>query len=311
MVFCFETAPNPFPFLLPNHFPFSVISGIIEIYLRSRRAASWRMNMKHYYIKLTAALAIILAAGILCFRLASPGISNIGDSKEIETLINTLYSGKVHVAPELIDTDEHTVSSYNMKNALDAPSLARQFLGKDAVKDSSTQFSASDGSFTVNGTHFTYTPALPKFSADTKSISLANATQIAGTLCDEYGIDARSGRTELSGGRDGIYVAVMKSLDGQPVFNNALVLELHTDGLRSITGVDYVTDGAAEQPRCAKSISDALTEFMNTCTDKSRETIITDVRLGYLLDSTDDNKTSAKPVWRIIVENSSVYYIDA
>lgn len=267
--------------------------------------------MKHYYIKLTAALAIIIAAGIFCFKLAAPCISNTGNSKEADVLINILYSGRVHVAPELIDTDTHNVSTYTMKNGLDAPSLARQFLGKDYVRNSSTQYSALDGSFTINGTHFTYIPASPKFSADTKSISLANATKIAGTLCEEYGIDAKSGRTELSGGRNGIHVAVMKSLDGHPVFNNALVMELNTDGLHSVTGVDYVTAGSTEEQRSAKSIYDALTEFMNTCTDKSRETIITDVRLGYLLDSTDSEETIAKPVWRIIVENSSVYYIDA
>lgn len=267
--------------------------------------------MKNYYIKLTAALMIILVSVFFCVKLAYPGKTASGNSKEVKALINTLYNGNVHISPELIDTDIYSVCVTEMTNGLDAPALARQFLGRGVRHDGDIRFVSEDGDFTVNGTHFKYTPTEPKFSADTKSVSLTNATKIANMICEEYGIDYKDGRTELSGGRSGISVAVMKSFNGLPVFNNTLVMELHPDGLHSITGVDYIVSNSAKEERNAKSISDALTEFMDTCTDKNRETIITDVRLGYLLENTDDTKTTAKPVWRIIVENSAVYYINA
>lgn len=267
--------------------------------------------MKNYYIKSTAALIIILASAFFCIQLTYPGRTAAGSSKEVKALINTLYSGNVHISPELIDTEEHSVCGTEMSNVLDPPALARQFLGKEARRDGDSRYISEDGEFTVNGTHFKYTPTEPKFSADTQSVSLTNATKIANRLCDEYGIDYKSGRTELSGGRNGISVAVMKSFNGLPVFNSALVMELHTDGLYSISGVDFAADSGADSERAAKSIFDALTEFMDTCTDRKRETIITDVRLGYLLENPDNEVTAAKPVWRIIVENSAVYYIDA
>lgn len=254
---------------------------------------------------------LILASAFFCVKLAYPGKTAAGNSKEVKALINTLYSGNVHISPELIDTNIYSVCSAEMTNGLDAPALARQFLGRGVRRDGDSHYISEDGDFTVNGTHFIYTPAVPKFSADTQSVSLTNATKIANMLCDEYGIDYKNGRTELSGGRNGISVAVMKSFNGLPVFNNALVMELHTDGLHSITGVDFVVNSGTAKERTAKSISDALTEFMNTCADKNRETIITDVRLGYLLENPDNTETTAKPVWRIIVENSAVYYIDA
>lgn len=267
--------------------------------------------MKNYYIKITAALVIILVSALLCVKLAYPGKTAAGNNKDVKALISALYSGNVHISPDLIDTDNHSVCVAEMTNGLDAPALARQFLGRGARRDGELRYISEDGDLTVNGTHFRYTPAEPKFSADTQSVSLTNATKIANRLCDEYGIDYKSGRTELSGGRNGISVAIMKSFNGLPAFNNALVMELHSDGLHSITGVDYVISNTISDERDAKSISDALTEFMYTCADKSRETIITDVRLGYLLENTDAPTTTVKPVWRIIVENSAVYYIDA
>lgn len=266
--------------------------------------------MKHYYSKCIAAIIIIISASLFSIRLAYPGGSGTSSNKETKALINELYTGKVHISPELIDNREYNVSDISVTNQLDAPSLARQFLGKGFKKDSDTQYSSSDGTLSILGTHFTYTPVSPKFSADTKSISLSNATDITKRLCDEYGIDYRGGRIELSGSENGISVAVMKSCDGLPVFNNSLIMQLNNDGLHSITGVDFNTNIGGEK-RAAKSISDALKEFTDTCTDKKRETIVTDVRLGYILTDTEISETHLKPVWRIIVENSSVYYIDA
>lgn len=267
--------------------------------------------MKHYYLKSIAALIIILAASLISVRLAYPGDKGSPNSKEIKALTNELYNGKVHISPELIDTRIYTVIEAAAKSRLDAPALAKQFLGKNFTKESDTLFSSPEGSMSISGTHFTYVPSAPKFSADTKAISLSNATDITKRLCDEYGIDYRGGRIELSGSGNGISVSVMKSCNELPIFNNSLIMQLNTDGLHSVSGVDFTVSDNTVRQRNAKSISEALTDFMNTCTDRSRETIITDVRLGYILSDTEGYETSLKPVWRIIIENSAVYYIDA
>jgi hypothetical protein len=267
--------------------------------------------MKHFYLKSIFAILVAAVALLVGIKLVYPNRINSEDEREIRNLTTLLANENVHVSSELISLDDHTVYEYTMKSDINASYLAKQFLGKSAELIAENSYAGNDGTFTVSGTHINYTPSEPKFSADTKSITLANAHSAAERICNEYGIGGSSCRTEVSGSKDKISVSVIQSIDKLPIFNNALVLELNESGLHSLSGVSFEPESTAQNGRAAKSISDALTEFMRECTDKKRETTITDVRLGYLLENPDAEETVLKPVWRIIVENSAVYYIDA
>ena len=264
--------------------------------------------MKQFYIKCAAAAAVIIVSLIICARLSDMSSSSNSIAK---TTADTLSAANVHISTDLIDTERREVCDCTMISSIDAVSLARQFLGRSIKKISDTEFSSSEGIFTVSNSHFTYSSAAPKFAADTRSVSASTATSIALRLCDEYGIDYADGATELSSVNDGYYVSVMKTLYGLPMFNNALVLDLHSDGLHSVFGVDFRIKEGTDTMREAKSASDALWEFARDCTDPKRDTIITGLKLGYMLDDPDRLETVLRPVWRIIVENSTIYYIDA
>jgi len=264
--------------------------------------------MKQFFIKCAAAVVIIIVSIILCVRLA--GISRSSDNIAKNTA-ESLSAANVHISTDLIDTEPHKVCESTMISSIDTMSLARQFLGRSIKKISDTEFSSSEGTFSVTNSHFTYTSASPKFAADTRSVSASSATNIALRLCDEYGIDYADGATELSSVDDGYYVSVMKTLYDLPMFNNALVLDLHSDGLHSVFGVDFRIKEGTDSMREAKSASDALWEFARDCTDPRRDTIVTGLKLGYMLDDPDRLETKLRPVWRIIVENSTIYYIDA
>lgn len=267
--------------------------------------------MRYFYLKsITAALIAVIA---LCigFKTVYPDTKAARNERYITSLINTLDGGNVHISSELIDISEHTVSEFNMKSVLDKQYIAKQFLGKNPVHNNDTEYSSGEGTVSFNKTQFTYTPNAPKFSADTKSITLANSSKIASRLCDEYGISTKDTHMEISGSDGGISVAVTQCANSLPIFNNAFIMNLSTDGLKSVTGVNFEVSDKNAQSRTALSMPDALIRFMHECTYNDRETIITDITLGYMLREVDNENTSVYPVWRIIVENSAVYYINA
>lgn len=267
--------------------------------------------MKHFYKKSIIVLLIISLTLILDFKLVYPDKNSNNEVKIQNRIIRTLSKGNVFISSDLLDFKEHIVFDANMKNALNINSLSKQFLGKNAIKSDSNTYSSEEGTVIVKDFHMNYTPVSPKFSADTSNLNTSNAASIVSRLCAEYGIPTSDVQFGVSGNKDKISVSIMYKLDSLPVFNNALVMDLNTAGLNMISGTYYVSDGDVKNGRYAKNIQDALIDFMHECTDSTRETVITDIQLGYILDSTSSQTTTVSPVWRIIVENTAIYYISA
>ncbi len=267
--------------------------------------------MKHFYKKSVILLLIISLTLIVNFKLVYPDNSNTDVIKAQNKLIGTLSNGNVFISSDLLDFKENVVFDANMKNALNITSLSKQFLGKNAEKADNNTYTSPVGTVTVKDFHVNFTPTSPIFSADTANLSTSNAAAIVSRLCAEYGIPTSDAQFGVSGNRDKLSVSIMYKLDTLPIFNNALVMDLSTSGLNMVSGTYYVADGDVSNGRYAKNMRDALLDFMQECTDGTKEIVITDIQLGYLLDSTTSQTTTVSPVWRIIVENTAIYYVSA
>ncbi len=267
--------------------------------------------MKHFYLKSVFALIIIVLTLGAAIRLVYPDNAKNDLVKAKNQIIRTLSNGNVRISSDLLNFETQEVFDCTMDNALNINSLAKQFLGKSAVRADDYTYYSNSGSVTFKEFHMSYTPKNPIFSADTKYLTLSNAADITARLCAEYGISTSDTQFGVSGSENKISVSVMYRIDSRPVFNNALVMELTTAGLQTVSGNYYTPSNARTNIRYAKRMEDALIDFMNECTDKSRETVITDIQLGYLLNDTTSQTTTISPVWRIIVENTAVYYVSA
>lgn len=267
--------------------------------------------MKHFYLKSVIALIIIALTLGVAVKLVYPDKSNSDALKAENQLIRTLSKENVHISSALLDFELHEVFDTSMVNSFDITSLAKQYLGKNAVRHDDTTYRSNAGILTFKNSHMTYTPSAPLFAATTRNITLSGAGTAAERICAEYGIPVAGAQLGVSGGKDKIMVSVTYELDSLPVFNNALVMELSQNGLHSISGVYFKSSGIKENVRYAKKMEEALLDFVHECTDKSRETVITDIELGYMLDDTETQSTTVSPVWRIIVDDSAVYYVEA
>lgn len=267
--------------------------------------------MKHFYLKACIALAVIVLTVTAAFQLVYPDSENTNDTKSQEQLIQTLSDKNVYISSSLLDFRDYEIFDTTMENAFNIASLSKQYLGNHAVRYDDSTYRSGLGTLTFKNYHMVYTPSYPLYAKDTADITMSNAGTVAGRLCAEYGIPFSDAQIGVSGTKDKISVSVMYRIDSLPVFNNALVLELSKNGLHSISGTYYKATNIRENVRYAKNMKTALLEFANECTYKTRETVITDIQLGYLMNSTEVPSTAASPVWRIIVDDTAIYYVNA
>jgi len=267
--------------------------------------------MKHFYLKSAFVILIIICTLSFALRLVYPDNSNAKNIAAQNELIRTLAKKNVFISSDILDFEKYEVFDIDMKNSMEISALAKQYLGKNATKLNDNSYRSENGVVTLKNFHMTYSPSTPVLKEYTSNIMLSNAGESAKKICEKYNIPISNTQFGISGGKDKITVSVMYTMDSHPVFNNAFALEMSKAGLHSISGTYYTAASVRKNLRYAKRMDKALIEFMQECTDPSRETVITDVQLGYMLNETSAQTTSVSPVWRIIVDNSAIYYVSA
>ncbi|MCR8658518.1 two-component system regulatory protein YycI [Paenibacillus endoradicis] len=117
---------------------------------------------------------------------------------------------------------------------------------------------------------------------------------------DEYSYDVHSSR-------DGVFV-LQRMVDGRPMFQTKL--ELYNSNLK-ITAflqdrVEITGTGEAQQVLSASKIVSSLIESY-----LENGSVIVDIQLGYYGQIFDSEVQVATPAWRVMLDDSKVYYVDA
>jgi len=133
-----------------------------------------------------------------------------------------------------------------------------------------------------------------------------NSKQLTRTLGDlipdlsEYAYDVHSSR-------DGVFV-MQRMADGRPMFQTKL--ELYNSNLK-ITAflqdrVEITRTGDEQQVLSASKIVSSLIESY-----LANGVVIVDIQLGYYGQIFDSEVQVATPAWRVMLDDSKVYYVDA
>ena len=267
--------------------------------------------MKYYLLKLIAALMISITAVAVCHGYAYPSDADRALSADAAEVAQFLAKSNVIIDPKLIDDRAHLVYECEMQNEFtDKKESAKLFLGEAIEEKNGAYVSANGRVLYSDEGRLSYIPESPKFASMLSDISPRNADKKAKQICAKLGIDTSSCNFGISAGSDRTTVSVMPMIKGRPVYNDALILEMSNAGLHSITGVWY-SAAKAHSEKYVKSASYALRYFMSNYADTRVKTEITDMQLGYNLTNVSSQESAVKPVWKITVANSAVYYIDA
>jgi len=117
---------------------------------------------------------------------------------------------------------------------------------------------------------------------------------------EQYSYDVHSSR-------DGVFV-LQRMVDGRPMFQTKL--ELYNSNLK-ITAflqdrVEITGTGEAQQVLSASKIVSSLIESY-----LENGSVIVDIQLGYYGQIFDSEVQVATPAWRVMLDDSKVYYVDA
>lgn len=268
--------------------------------------------MKHFNIK-AIALVILLAIEVivgtkLVFCHSAP------KTDIVPYVTSILAKNKIRISPELISTKDTTVYDCTMQYVIDdKAAFAKRILGNNATKagNSDNLYSAGSDQLTFNGAKFTYTPQNPVKRSEFYNLDSSNAGAKAKDIFNEYGFNIDGSIISISKDGDKISAGITKTINTLPVFNNEMHIEMSRNGISLINGVWYTVSSELSNPRTAKSATDALLDFMKSNQHIRSEIKIDVLTLGYLLTSPDKQKSSTKPVWKIVLSDGTIFYVDA
>lgn len=258
--------------------------------------------MKTSRLKSTVIVILVLANAFLLVLLISRRAQERGARERTVTQLVQLYTANgVELSPTLVSTEEARHPSVDPARDLDAEAaFAEALLGPCTVEDvgGGIYRYVSGGSQCLLRASGAIEAALDREVDDPEAFFEG--------LFAAYGYAALS--SDLTDGSG--TVTAVRMPQGAMIFNAELTLTFFENRLRTVTGFfvpTFETDGRAEGIDGVTALVRYL-DYSKTSGEVC--TVVTDVRSGYLLQSTASASQRLIPVWGITTDVSE-YYVNA
>lgn len=263
--------------------------------------------MKNFYTKIILALVVFFALVGATVSLII-GEENNFDKDSAHNLAQFLARNGVIVEEALIDTKTQYVMNTELKSITsDKVQLSKNLLG-DNMSSLAETYTSEAGTVSYVGSEFNFRPTSEYRGDITKDAGKFDANKKAQKLLKALGFNLDGSTFSNTTENDTITVTVVKTVEGLPVFDNALVVGMNKLGTVSISGRWYSDAGPHNWHRPSKTIADALVELMHTRTEPVQ---ITNISLGYLLKDTSSDISILRPVWQFKLDSGELVYIGA
>ena len=263
--------------------------------------------MKNYYTKIILIFALFFAVIGVTVSLII-GNDNTFDKDSAHNLTQFLAQNGVIVEEVLIDTRTQYVMNTELKSITsDKALLSKNLLGENMSALAET-YASEAGTVSYVGSEFNFRPTKEYRSDITSDANKFDANKKTQRLLKALGFDLEGSTFSNITENDTITVTVMKTVEGLPVFDNAVKVSMNKLGTVSISGRWYSNSGPLSWKRPSKTIADALIELMH---QRNEPTQITNISLGYLLKDTPSDISILRPVWQFKTDSGELIYIGA
>jgi len=263
--------------------------------------------MKNYFIKITLLVIAFIVLITTCVSFIFTR-DNYFDKESAYNLVSFLSENGLIIDEQLIDTKTQYVMNTELKSiTTDKAALSKNILGND-VSVLAEAYTSPLGTITFTGSEFNFKPAKEYGEDITKDANKFDANKKAEKLLQSLAFNLDGSSISNVEEDSTIKVAVTKTIEGLPVFNDTIYVSMNKLGTTSIIGRWYSTDGELKYKRPSKTIVDAAIELMQT---KSENMEVTNIQLGYLLKDTSADISILRPVWQFTTADGDVFYIDA
>ena len=263
--------------------------------------------MKNYYTKIILIFALFVAImGVTVSLIVSE--DNHFDKNSAHNLAQFLARNGVIVEEALIDTKTQYVMNTELKSITsDKALLSENLLGENMSALAET-YTSEVGTVSFVGSEFNFRPTAEYRCDITGDANKFDANKKAQRLLKTLGFNLEGSSFSNNSENDTITVTVVKTIEGLPVFDNAIKVCMNKLGTVSISGRWYSNAGPLNWRRPSKTVVDALIELMH----KREEPVqITNISLGYLLKDTSSDISILRPVWQFRSDSGELIYIGA
>ena len=263
--------------------------------------------MKNFYTKIILILVAFFALIGATVSLIV-GSENHFDKDSAHNLAQFLARNGVIVEEALIDTKTQYVMNTELKSITsDKAQLSKNILG-DNMSSLAETYTSDMGTISYVGSEFKFRPATEYRGDITKDANKFDANKKAQKLLKTLGFNLEGSTFSNTTENDTITVTVVKTVEGLPVFDNAIAVSMNKLGTVSINGRWYSNAGPHNWHRPSITLADALIELMHS---KSEPIQITNISLGYLLKDTSSDISILRPVWQFKTDSGELIYIGA
>ncbi len=271
--------------------------------------------MKYYKLKSIgiAAFSVCVLTVLYCLLFSSSPPALTGNTKA--ATVELLAKQNIKVSPSLIPEKSTFLAGAIVKNGIqDKEDFAGKFLGSgaQAVKGNEDLYIKENEQFLFHGNTFSYQLQTPAGNLGLNNLTVDNASKKSKEIMGHYQLNISNSIIKVEKVDQMFLVSMTKTLDDLPIFNDAITLSLSVSGLYSITGTwfeDNHNHTVFERRVPAKNPLGILLDFAQL-PDRPRAAEISDITLGYLLDTTDGEyqaEVPLQPVWRITLKSGEIY----
>lgn len=255
--------------------------------------------MKHFYTKILISAIFIFLCLCICVKLVFFPVTIHFSRNDAYDTASWLSKHNITISKDIIDTTTHEVYEAELTSiAADKDKTASLILGSDMKKSAADTYIGDNGTLVFSLMNFEMNLSEEYIKEHSDSTDRYNAPKKAESFVKECGINLNGTSITAHRTDNGYSVAIVKTIDSLPVFNDLITVTMNEDGIIKTDGIWYFDSGAPKTKKRAKTAIDALGEYLRTANGAEKE--ITTLELGYMLEDTSSETTKILPVWRII-----------